>query len=93
MEWTEEIRLQVPARSDSIRRVLRGELERASRTPGLVAWRLLQDINVETELTVVLEWESDRAAQHGSALAAQLLGMLAERGLAHRATLVDVSRG
>ncbi len=92
MEWMEAIRLQAPVQGrDSLRQALCEELSGMPREPGLEAVRLLQDINVENELTLVLYWDTDVVVRHGSELATHLTRRLAELGLVHRVTLTDVS--
>lgn len=92
MKWMEAIKLQAQAqRRDSLEEILRDELANIPNTPGLTAARLLKDLNVETELTLILEWESASVARHGSELARHLVCALGELGLVHRVTWLDVS--
>ena len=93
MKWVEIIKLQAPRHTRStLCEVLAEELSLIPHTDGFVEARLLQDVHVETELSLLLDWDTVEVPGGGSELAKHAVHLLEDQGLIHLATLLDVSR-
>jgi hypothetical protein len=83
--------LQVPTdqRATSIE-ALRDAMSQCRAHDGLLTFRLLENRQIETELSLVLEWGTPTVEQT-SALAARLLRLCRELGLSHHTVWRDVT--
>ena len=89
MRWLEVIKLRAAGNGEGLLDELFREMNNAGQDRGLVEIKTYRHAALETDLSVHLHWESDRAEPNGSPLGLSLARALKEFGLVDHSVWIE----
>ena len=90
MHWIEIVSLRAAGRNkEKAIRLIEGQIERADRNEMKAEIRLYQHATLETDLSIHLNWNSDREDRNGSNLGLSLVEAFREFGMVSHSVWVE----